>query len=216
MKACTKCRRMLSGAMYFRDKHASDGLVSRCKDCISAYRHEYVARPGVAEMATARVMKYYTRNREDRKLYNSVWNRLNRNKRQKYNKEYWMRNKRRLMLNHARWEADRCRRDPKFRLRKKIQVLIATRLRNRLSEKGGVPTFSFLPYTLDELMLHLESRFRQGMSWENYGRWQIDHIRPDCAFEYTNPTDDGFQECWSLDNLQPLWAIENMQKGGRL
>ncbi len=25
-----------------------------------------------------------------------------------------------------------------------------------------------------------------------------------------------FQECWSLKNLQPLWAEDNLRKGGRV
>jgi hypothetical protein len=54
------------------------------------------------------------------------------------------------------------------------------------------------------------------MSWENYGEWQIDHIIPLAAFNYETPFDMDFQRAWSLSNLQPLWALENMSKGDKL
>ena len=63
---------------------------------------------------------------------------------------------------------------------------------------------SFLLYTIDELIKHLEDKFTDGMTWENYGKWHIDHIIPDCSFEYTSIQDEEFQKCWSLKNLQPL------------
>lgn len=71
-------------------------------------------------------------------------------------------------------------------------------------------------YSLQELKAHLESQFKVGMSWENYGRygWHIDHIKPISFFNFSSPNDKEFLECWGLKNLQPLWAIENLQKGG--
>ena len=78
--------------------------------------------------------------------------------------------------------------------------------------KGGKSTFSFLPYTVDDLIKHLKSKFKDGMSWKNYGKWHIDHIKPDCSFDYKSVEDEEFQKCWALDNLQPLWAIDNFRK----
>ena len=39
----------------------------------------------------------------------------------------------------------------------------------------------------------------------------VDHIRPCAAFDLTSAED--FAACWSLENLQPLWASENVRKG---
>ena len=62
-------------------------------------------------------------------------------------------------------------------------------------------------------MYKLESQFKDGMTWYNYGEWHVDHIKPISLFNFKHPTDNEFQECWSLDNLQPLWAIDNLSKG---
>lgn len=67
-------------------------------------------------------------------------------------------------------------------------------------------------YTTKELMAHLESQFQEGMSWDNYGKWEIDHITPKSWFDFQSSNDEKFKECWALDNLQPLWMLENRSK----
>ncbi len=63
---------------------------------------------------------------------------------------------------------------------------------------------------------HLESLFTNGMTWENYGKWHIDHIIPKSFFEFSSPNDVEFKMCWRLDNLQPLWAKDNIIKSNKL
>jgi hypothetical protein len=50
------------------------------------------------------------------------------------------------------------------------------------------------------------------MSWSNYGKWHIGHIRPKASFEFENVDDEDFKACWSLNNLQPMWARKNIKK----
>jgi len=59
---------------------------------------------------------------------------------------------------------------------------------------------------------YLEEKFIKGMTWDNYGKWHIDHIKPDSLFHYKSVDDKEFQECWALKNLQPLEFIENIKK----
>lgn len=74
-----------------------------------------------------------------------------------------------------------------------------------------------LGYTGQELKDHMESLFTDGMSWDNIGEWTVDHIKPKCSFnfydEYGEYKHTAMVECWSLSNLQPLWAIDNYKKG---
>lgn len=81
------------------------------------------------------------------------------------------------------------------------------------SHKAGRHWETIVGYTLQELMDHLESKFRPGMTWANIGQWHIDHVKPLALFEFKGPDDPQFKEAWALDNLQPLWASENMSKG---
>ena len=65
--------------------------------------------------------------------------------------------------------------------------------------------------SFEQLHKHLESMFRDGMTWENYGKtWHIDHIKPCCLFDLTDKQQQ--IACFNYTNLQPLLAIENQKK----
>ena len=76
-------------------------------------------------------------------------------------------------------------------------------------------TFTLLGFSVSELISHLEKQFTPGMCWANYGKWEIDHRIPLAWFEITGLQDEQFKQAWSLQNLRPLWALENQQKGAR-
>jgi hypothetical protein len=80
--------------------------------------------------------------------------------------------------------------------------------------KNGRKWPSLMGFTVENLREHLASQFTDGMTWENYGSyWHIDHIKPVAAFSFLVPEDQDFKDCWSLSNLQPLKAKENLSKG---
>ena len=66
--------------------------------------------------------------------------------------------------------------------------------------------------SITSLKDYLENQFTEGMSWENYGLWHIDHIRPCISFDLTDPEQQ--QECFHFRNLSPAWEYENKSKGG--
>jgi hypothetical protein len=59
---------------------------------------------------------------------------------------------------------------------------------------------------------HIESRFKKGMSWDNFGDWHIDHIIPLASAK----TEEELIELCHYTNLQPLWAEENLIKGDKI
>lgn len=104
--------------------------------------------------------------------------------------------------------------DPMFRLQHNLRGNITNALKNQNSKKIA-RTFDILGCSPDELRLHLESLFTDGMSWENYGKggWHIDHIKPISSFTFTSENDPEFKECWALSNLQPLWETTRIING---
>ena len=87
-----------------------------------------------------------------------------------------------------------------------------------LALKGAVKAGSSvqdLGCTVEELKAHIESQFKDGMTWSNHGvdGWHIDHIVPLASFDLTNR--DQFLKAVNYTNLQPLWAFDNLSKGAR-
>ena len=69
--------------------------------------------------------------------------------------------------------------------------------------------------TLEELKIHLENQFEEGMTWDNWkpDGWHLDHIKPLSKFDLTDPVQ--FKEAVHFTNLQPLWWNENLSKGNK-
>lgn len=63
---------------------------------------------------------------------------------------------------------------------------------------------------------HLERQFKEGMSWDNHGKfgWHIDHIIPCASFDLTDPAQQ--RKCFHYSNLQPLWWSENLAKNKQI
>ena len=96
----------------------------------------------------------------------------------------------------------------------KVNMNFSRQMRKALNGlKNGMSWESLVGYTVIDLKIHLEKLFTDGMEWENYGEWHIDHIIPVSSFVITSINDEEFNKCWSLDNLQPLWAKDNLSKG---
>ena len=100
--------------------------------------------------------------------------------------------------------------NPRVRVDDRISSMIRQALKDK---KDGKSWEKMVGYTKEDLYNHLESLFLEGMSWDNIGEWHIDHIRPRSSFSYDCPDDQDFKDCWSLSNLQPLWAKDNLRKG---
>ena len=63
-------------------------------------------------------------------------------------------------------------------------------------------------------MGYIESKFKEGMTWENYGTWHLDHIYPCSKFDLTKEEEQRI--CFHYSNLQPLWASQNMSKSNEI
>jgi hypothetical protein len=150
-------------------------------------------------------------------------------KRSKFYKEWSKENREYLREKHTEWREDNKERvnkykrdyerkrrseDPKYRLGVRTRTAVWQLLKERGIKKTN-KTFELLGYTIEELMNHLEKQFVNGMTWDNYGEWHVDHIRPMSSFNFTSPEDPEFKECWRLENLQPLWWPDNLSKGPR-
>lgn len=103
--------------------------------------------------------------------------------------------------------------DIQFRIRKNLSSRLSTVLK-RIGSKKKVSTLRYLNCSIEELKHHIEQLFVNGMTWENYGKWHIDHIKPLSKFDLTK--EENVYKAMETKNLQPLWAEDNLRKGNRI
>ena len=119
-------------------------------------------------------------------------------------------NRERRRANASRWQLKDEKLHPeKHALKERIRVAL-----KGIAKAGK--TVELLGCSIKELRVYIESKFKEGMSWDNYGRygWHIDHIRPCSSFNLSDPVQQ--RECFHHTNLQPLWWIDNLKKGATI
>jgi hypothetical protein len=201
-KICSKCKEEKPiSEFYIR---TNGYLYSWCKKCSIIYSTETMSR--YKEQHKEYMREYYKTHKEYWKSYYKTEEA--RERRREYEKTEKYKERRRPQ--RRIYEKER-RKDPAYRLNNNISTAISSALRGR---KKGRHWETIVGYTVKELKKHLEKYFTNGMAWENYGEWHIDHIIPISLWTYTNPEDIEFKKCWSLENLRPVWAKDNVRKNG--
>jgi hypothetical protein len=195
MRKCLDCDKELVDAK---------GPKKRCGICNKEYRKLYWR---IRENKPDRKAKNKKRNQE--------WRQKNPDKVKEYAIKHtnkWRKENREIYLEKKRkWNKHLYENNINY----KLGVLLRTRIWSSLKKQGlkkKDSTMSVVGCSKEELIKHLESQFKEGMSWENWSLngWHIDHIRPCSSFDLSDPAQ--VKECFHYSNLQPLWAIENLKK----
>lgn len=213
MKTCSKCKEVKDLSNFFAQKNGKLGLSSRCKSCINIYRQEYVSKN--KEKYSKIWADYRIRNLEKVKEKD----RKNREKKRKeipeiikqQKKKSYKNTKDRVLLRNNRYVSSRIKTDLNF----KLSINLRSRLNKAVNKKQkSGSAVSDLGCSVNELRLYIESKFKIGMSWDNYGagdgKWQIDHITPLCSFNLRD-REELLIAC-HYSNLQPLWYNEHLTK----
>ena len=100
--------------------------------------------------------------------------------------------------------------DPVFKLKK---TFISRIHKTTFKNKGKWKKNNTLKYTLgvdtrDEWLEYIENQFVDGMCWENYGEWELDHI----IELHTVNTIEEVYKLFHHTNYQPLWKRDNIDK----
>lgn len=166
---------------------------SKNKEKIQAYAREW--RKNNHDKIITQQRKRFSKKCEFIREQRKAWRLENRIRVRESNKKYYNENKD----------------DPKFKIPRIIRSIFC----NALKKNKEFNKMDYFDYGVQELKTHLQKQFKEGMSWENYGEWQIDHIVPICEFVKLGEPSE-FKEAWKLSNLQPLWAFENQIKGNTI
>jgi hypothetical protein len=146
-----------------------------------------------------------------------------------YGNDHYHNNKKMYADNNKKWMSDnkvkrlnyvkelqkyRYENDLQFKITHSLRTRLGSAIRNHKTKKIK-STFQLLGCDIEFFLKYIESKFTEGMSWENYGRsgWHIDHIIPCDMFDLT--VKENQEKCFHYTNLQPLWATVNTSKGAR-
>jgi len=90
-----------------------------------------------------------------------------------------------------------------------IANCLKSNINRRMRQVLGYVDFEYLGCTIEEFMVHIEGMFKEGMCWENYGEWVMDHIKP---VGVRGLTEEQIIERFEFTNIQPLWDHDNRIK----
>jgi hypothetical protein len=220
-KICSKCLMEKSLDFFYNSKKYSLGVGCNCIDC-EKQRRKAARQRKREEMILAGTPM---RKAHDKNETQEEYKQRMRDKANKFylknsevllekNREYWKDKKRtrtREQKNKMNKRLkERRENDPVYKISSNCRV----RFRNGLKgNPKSAKTEALIGCSFEFLKDYLESKFSSGMSWENYGEWHIDHIKPISKFNLLCPEEQ--KKCFHYTNLQPLWAKDNFKKGNR-
>ena len=209
MKTCTRCHQTKPFSEFHKQHQKLDGYRPECKQCRSFDSVEYYNTH--REIVKLKSRKY----REKHPDFNRTYYEEHIDYFDNYHKihaaryKQWRQDHRRYLSSYRRQLKDR---DPNFKVACSLRSRISSLIRKAGIKKEQRST-ELLGCSINDFRLHLESSFQHGMTWDNYGKWHIDHIMPCCSFDLTKI--DEQKKCFHYTNQRALWASDNLKKSGK-
>jgi len=226
-KTCSRCHETKVVTDFYRRSPQAHLRVSHCKSCMSIKQKKYY------QLNRARISdagKVYRSNpatlkiiRERNRLWQSnnvdyvnrkrrMWAKENPKKHSASVQKWRRKNRDKLLPKRRAKTRARYASDVNF----KITCVLRSRLSTMIRQRGVKYTSAadLLGCDVSDLIKYLEQRFDSGMTWENHSPlgWHIDHVVPCSAFDMTDQVEQ--RQCFHYTNLQPMWGVENLKKGG--
>lgn len=222
MKQCIKCGIVKELSFFALDRGR---YRTECKECRNKYAKEYhqknrdILLKKMTEYREKNKHILYPKQRECRKRKPEQYRLMRVN--------HYLKNREKVIAESRKYrKLNKDKITVRDRIRKAIyrktslQYKIKETLRSRFFKclkkglhKKSQKTLVILGCSISYLIEYLEKQFKDGMTWQNYGKngWHIDHIRPCSSFDLSIPEEQ--QKCFHYSNLQPLWAKDNLEKG---
>lgn len=211
MKKCSKCKQEKPLELFCKSSVAKDGLNPWCLRCRQEYKKKWVSENSNKVIQDNH--QWYSKNRDKKALMRKKYYIANKERVRALSNSWREANRSRVNKNSYRARVARMANDISFRLK----ILVWKRIYCALkANKGGKRTEFIIGCTIQELKAHIESLFQPGMSWENWSKdgWHLDHILPLSSFDLTNPKE--LKKACHYNNLQPLWAKDNLSKSNKV
>jgi hypothetical protein len=222
-KKCSKCGIIKDVSFFSKNNKTKDKLHCSCKECDKEKYHknrEYnILRMREYKKNNPEKMKdYFLRKKDSYKEYRDSKKEEIKSYMKDYyssnlekRKKYLEKNKEILSLKRNNSEKKRRESDSLYKLKIYMRNRIWFYLKKSDIRKKNT-TFEVVGCSPQQLKIFLEQKFTEGMSWENQGKWHIDHIIPLSSAK----TEEELYKLCHFTNLQPMWASENIKKGAKI
>ena len=221
-KRCKICGKIKPLDEFYVNKGMADGYLNICKECVRERSRQYQQEH--KEYRKEYIHKWATENKDKIKDYrqnNSDKVKIWKDRDYLKHKEEYIERAYNYYNTHKPQILEREKIYMRQRRKTDIGFKILCNLRGRINHairyyNKSTRTKELVGCSLDELKTYLESKFKDGMTWDSYGfrGWHIDHIIPCATFDLTKPEEQ--KKCFNYKNLQPLWAEDNFKKGARI
>jgi hypothetical protein len=225
---CTKCGDVLelNDENFHRREIGRTGYRGQCKKCIKAKDKKRYLKHREAELERGRLYRlkhpdkirdgkkrWNERNKKRIALVNRKWIADNREHYNEKHRSYCKKNRDNISYSDRKRKREKRKTDINYRIKMNLYRRMNLAIRKSKAEKL-FHHVELLGCSIFEFKTYIALKFTEGMSWENYGKWHIDHIIPCCAFDLTDPQEQ--LKCFHHTNLQPLWAEDNLKKGDKI
>ena len=205
-KKCTRCKELKSVKDFYPRRER--GLVEyrpKCKKCCSEIQKLN------KEKTKEYVSKSYKKHKEKRLLYAQDYRKNNVKKIKETEFKRRKKYKEKRLAYSIEYTRERRKNDSLFYFRHKTSnaVLYAFKRKGFLK---STDTEKILGCSIQFFYEFINSQFKKGMSFENYGKWHLDHIIP----LSTAKTEKEVIILNHYTNFQPLWANENLIKSNKI
>ena len=209
-KICNICNTEKALSEFNKNKSYKDGYVAICKSCRNSRRRELRAQNLDAYNKVGRANYYKYRDtilEQRKKKYISNAEEI-KSKVKEYRKTEQHKVCRRKY--ESLYQKTRMLEDPQYRMRTILRGRVGKFLTGEYKRGKAVEEVGC---SIAEFKKHLEAKFKDGMTWDNYGKngWELDHIIPLIDFDLTDEVQ--YKKAAHYSNIQPLWNKENLAKG---
>lgn len=203
-KTCTRCKILKPASEFHKKKSSSDGHRTVCKECRKSYYEDN------KHLLSILWKQRYEANKQVYLDYQKKYRENNPQKIAGYQKEYYQTNKSTKKEYDREYTAIKRNTDTLYKLKGNISTLIRNGISNNGHRKKS-KTAEILGCSIEDFKIHIESQFTEGMTWDNYPQWQLDHITP---ISWAN-TEEEIIALNHYTNFQPLWEGDNRKKSNK-
>ena len=232
-KECTKCNQIIDIKYFWKIKKNSSKLMAACISCKTKHNEEYREKNKeiLREKRKIKWKNMSKTERQKKKDYIKFW-RYNTEGGKKHNEKRLKQTMKRyyevkndpiansLYLEKERkYETEKRKNNPQFKLKKNLSRRVRSAL-TKFKTRKNISTLELTGVNDTQFLIdYITKQFKTdsngvSMTWDNYGKWHIDHIKPCSSFDLRCPVQQ--LACFHYTNLQPLWAIDNLKKQDKI